>query len=117
MKYTQILSPPTPQHLIQPPNNLTTFPESSLLPKVTSKTESQFSPSMPYLECNTPTTPTTPSIDGVKPSSTTTSDRPDDSVFASDPNSETQYVASSPEPPMPIPRRSTRSTKGKPPER
>ena len=69
---------------------------------------------MPYLEGSTPTIP---SIDSIKPSSTTASNRPDDSVFASDPNSETQYEASSPEPPMPIPRRSTRSTKGKPPER
>ena len=98
-------------------NNLTSFLEPSLFPKATSKTESQFSSSMPYLEGNTPTTPTIPSIDSAKPSSTTASDRPDDSVFASDPNSETQYEASSPEPPMPIPRRSTRSTKGKPPER
>ena len=98
-------------------NNLTSFLEPSLLPKAIRKTESQFSSSMPYLEGSTPTTLTIPSIDSVKPSSTTASDMPDDSVFASDPNSETQYEAFSPEPPMPIPRRSTRSTKGKPPER
>ena len=98
-------------------NNLTSFLEPSLLPKAISKTESQFSSSMPYLEGSTPTTPTIPSIDSVKPSSITASNRPGDSVFASDPNSETKYEASSPEPPIPIPRRSTRSTKGKPPER
>ena len=72
---------------------------------------------MPYLEDSTPITPSLPSTDSDKPSTTTASARPDDSVFVSDPNSETQYEASSPEPPMPIPRRSTRSTKGKPPER
>ena len=98
-------------------NNLTSLLEPSLLPKAISKTESQFSSSMPYLEGNTSTTPSTPSIDSVKPSSTTTSNRPDDSVFVSAPNSETQLEASSPELPMPIPRRTTRSTKGKPPER
>ena len=72
---------------------------------------------MPYLEDSTPITPSLPSIDSVKPSPTTASDSPDDSVFTSDPSSETLYETSSPEPPMPIPRRSTRSTKGKPPER
>ena len=98
-------------------NNLTSLLEPSLLPKAISKTESQFSSSMPYLEGNTSTTTSTPSIDSAKPSSTTASDRPDDSVFASDASSETQHEASSPELPMPIPRRSTRRTKGKPPER
>ena len=98
-------------------NNLTSFLEPSLPPKAISKTESQFSSSMPYLEGNTPTTPTIPSIDSIKPSSITASDRPDDSVFTSDPSAETLDEASSPEPPMPIPRRSTRSTKRKPPER
>ena len=98
-------------------NNLTSFLDPSVLPKATSKTESQFSSSMPYLEGSTPTTPTIPSMESVKPSPTRASNRPDDSVFASDPSSETQHEASSPEPPMPIPRRSTRSTKGKPPER
>ena len=72
---------------------------------------------MPYLEDSTPITPSLPSINSDRPSTTTASDRPDDSVFASDPSAETPYEASSPEPPMPIPRRSTRSTKGKPPER
>ena len=72
---------------------------------------------MPYLEDSTHITPSLPSTDSDKPSTTIASARPDDSVFVSDPNSETQYEASSPEPPMPIPRRSTRSTKGKPPER
>ena len=98
-------------------NNLTSLLEPSLLPKAISKTESQFSSNMPYLEGNTPTTLSTPSIDSVKHSSTTASDKPDDSVCASDPNSEIQHEASSPELPMPIPRRSTRSTKGKCPER
>ena len=98
-------------------NNLTSFLEPSLPPKAISKTESQFSSSMPYLEGNTPTTPTISSINSIKPSSITASDRPDDSVFTSDPSAETLDEASSPEPPMPIPRRSTRSTKGKPPER
>ena len=100
-------------------NNLTSSLEPSLPPKAISKTESQFSSSMPYLEGTpiTPIAPSLPSIDSDKPSTITVSDRLDDSVFASDPNSETLYEASSPEPPMPIPRRSTRSTKGKPPER
>ena len=97
--------------------NLPSFLEPSLPLKAISKTESQFSSSMPYLEGSTPTTPTIPSIDSVKPSSTTASDRPDDSVFTSDPSAKSLYEASSPEPPMPIPRGSTRSTKGKPPER
>ena len=98
-------------------HNLTSFLEPSLPPKAISKTESQFSSSMPYLEGNTPTTPTILSIDNTKPSSTTANNRPDDSIFTSDPSAETLDEASSPEPPMPIPRRSTRSTKGKPPER
>ena len=72
---------------------------------------------MSYLEDSTPITPSLPSIYSDRPSTTIVSDRPDDSVFASDPSSETSYEASSPEPPMPIPRRSTRNTKGKPPER
>ena len=71
---------------------------------------------MPYLEGNTHTTPTILSIDDSKPFSNTASDRPDDSVFTSDLNAETLDEVSSPAPPMPIPRRSTRSTKGKPPE-
>ena len=96
-------------------NNLTSLLEPSLLPTAISRTESQFSSSIPYLEGNTSTTPSTPSIDSIKPSSTTVSNRPNDSVFASDPSSETQHEASSPELPMPIPRRSTWSTKRKPP--
>ena len=83
-------------------------------PNVDSKTESQFSSSMPYLEDSTPLTPLT---DNDTPSAITVSDSPDDSVFASDPSPDTSSSVSSPETPMPIPRRSTRSTKGKPPER
>ena len=98
-------------------NNLTSFLDPSLLPKAISKTESQFSSSMPYLEGSTPTSHTIPSIDSVKPSSPTASDRPDDSDFTSDPSAETLHEASLPESPMPMPRRSTRNTKGKPPER
>ena len=101
-------------------DNLTFSLEPSLsrveAPKVTSKTESQFSSSMPYLEDSTPIPPSIPSTNGDSPSAITASDRPDDSVFASDPSSETSYSVSSPETPVPIPRRSTRSTKGKPPE-
>ena len=95
-------------------NNLTSFLDPSLLPKVISKTESQFSSSMPYLENSTPTAHTIPSIDSVKPSSPTASDRPDDSIFTSDPSAETLYKASLPESPMPMPRRSTRALKGNP---
>ena len=83
-------------------------------PKLISKTESQFSSSMPYLEDSTPITPST---NDDTPSAITVSDRPDDSVFASDHSPETPSSVSSPETPAPIPRRSTRSTKGKPPER
>ena len=83
-------------------------------PKVDSKTESQFSSSMPYLEDSTPLTPLT---DNNTPSTITVSDSPGNSVFASDPSPDTSSSVSSPETPMPIPRRSTRSTKGKPPER
>ena len=102
-------------------NNITSSLEPSLsiveAPKAMSKTESKFSSSMPYLEDSTPITPSIPSINIDRPPPTTVSNRPDDSVFASDPSSETSYVVSSPEPPEPIPRRSTRGTKGKPPER
>ena len=82
-------------------------------PKADSKTESQFSSSMPYLVDSTPVTPLT---DNDTPSAITVSDMPDDSVFASDPSPDTSGSVSSPETPVPIPRRSTRSTKGKPPE-
>ena len=102
--------------------NLTSSLEPSLsrveAPKVISKTESQFSSSMPYLEDSTPIIPSIPSTNGDSPSAITVSDWPDDSVSASDPSSETSYLVSSPETPAPIPRRSTRhTTKGKPPER
>ena len=55
-------------------------------PNVDSKTESQFSSSMPYLEDSTPLTPST---DNDTPSAITVSDSPDDSVFASDPSPDT----------------------------
>ena len=101
--------------------NLTSSLEPPLsrveVPKLISKTESQFSSSMPYLEDSTPITPSIPSTNDDTPSAITVSDRPDDSVFASDPSPETSHSVSSPETPVPIPRRSTRSTKGKPPER
>ena len=75
--------------------NLTSSMEPSLsrveAPKVISKTESQFSSSMPYLEDSTPITPSIPSTNGDSPSTITVCDRPDDSVFASDPSSETSY--------------------------
>ena len=98
--------------------NLTSSLEPHLsrmeVPKLISKTESQFSSSMPYLEDSIPITPST---NDDTPSAITVSDRPDDSVFASDPSPETSSSVSSPETPVPIPRRSTRSTKGKPPKR
>ena len=81
--------------------------------KVDSKTESQFSSSMPYLEDSTPLTPL---VDNDTPSAINVSDS-HDSVFVSDPSPDISSSVSSPETPMPIPRRSTRSTKGKPPER
>ena len=99
------------------PTNLTSFLNPSLHPKDVSKTESQFSSSMPYLEHSTPTAPPIPSTDNMTSSSSTRSDRPDDSVFTSDPSVESLHEASLPESPRPMPRRSTRSTKGKPPER
>ena len=82
-------------------------------PKVDSKTESQFSSSMPYLEDSTPLTPL---VDNESPTPIRVSDS-HDSVFASDPSPDNSSSVSSPDTPMPIPRRSTRSTKGKPPER
>ena len=82
-------------------------------PKVDSKTESQFSSSMPYTEDSTPLKPL---VDNESPTPITVSDS-HDSVFASDPSPDTSSSVSSPDTPMPIPRRSTRSTKGKPPER
>ena len=68
------------------PTNLTSFLDPSLHPKGISKTESQFSSSMPYLEHSIPTAHTIPSIDSMKSSSPTASDRPDDSIFTSDPS-------------------------------
>ena len=96
------------------PTDLTSFLDPSLHSKDISKTESQFSSSMPYLEHRTPTAHTIPSIDSMESSSSTVSSRPDDSVFTSDPSAETLHEASLPESPRPMPRRSTRSTKGKP---
>ena len=83
-------------------------------PKADSKTESQFSSSMPYLEESTPLTPLI-DINGT-PSSIDVSDS-HDNVFISDPSSDISSSISSPDTPMPIPQKSTRSTKGKPPER
>ena len=85
--------------------------------KADSKTESQFSSSMPYLEDSTPVIPSIPSTNNDTPSPITVSNMANDSVFASGPSPETSSSVSSPETPVPIPRRSTRSTKGKPPER
>ena len=101
--------------------NLTSSLEPPLsrveVPKLISKTESQFSSSMPYLEDSTPITPSIPSTNDDTPSAIAVRDRPNDSVFALDPSPETSSAVSTPETPVPIPRRSTRSTKGKPPER
>ena len=74
-------------------------------PNIVSKTESQFSSSMPYLEDSTP----------LVVSSSDSHVSADDSVFVSDSSND----VSSPISPdvAPIPRRSTRSTRGKPPER
>ena len=72
---------------------------------------------MPYLEYSTPVTPSIPSTNNDMPSVIIVSNMPDYSVFASGPSPETSSSVSSPETPVPIPRRSTRSTKGKPPER
>ena len=78
-------------------------------PKIDSKTESQFSSSMPYLEDSTPLID-----DNSTPSVINTSDS-HDSVFVSDSSHDVSSPISSPV--TSIPRRSTRSTKGKPPER
>ena len=75
-------------------------------PKIDSKTESQFSSSMPYLEESTPLID-----DNSTPSVINTSDS-HDSVFVSDSSPDISSPISSPV--APIPRRSTR---GKPPER
>ena len=83
-------------------------------PKADSKTESHFSSSMPYLEESTPLTPLTDIND--TPSYINVSDS-HDSVFVSDSTPDISSSVSSPDTPMPIPQRSTRSAKGKPPER
>ena len=70
-----------------------------------SATESQFSSNMPYLEDSTPSE--------TSPSSNHAST--DDSVFVSESDKTTSSPISSPA--APVPRRSTRSTIGKPPER
>ena len=78
-------------------------------PKIDSKTESQFSSSMAYLEESTPLID-----DNSTPSVINTSDT-HDSVFVSDSSPDVSSPISSPV--TPILRRSTRSTRGKPPER
>ena len=80
-------------------------------PKIDSKTESQFSSSMPYLEESTPL------IDNNDTRSAINVSDSHDSVFISDPSPDISSSVSSPDTPMPIPQRSTRNTKGKPPER
>ena len=69
-------------------------------PKVDSKTESQFSSSMPYLEESTPLTPLIDIND--TPSAINVSDS-HDSVFVSDPSPDISSFVSSPDTPMPIP--------------
>ena len=76
--------------------------------KIDSKTKSQFSSSMPYLEDSTPLID-----DNSTPSVINTSDS-HDSVFVSDSSPDISSPISSLV--TPIPRRSTRSTRGKPPE-
>ena len=80
-------------------------------PKIDSKTENQFSSSMPYLEESTPLMGdnSTPSAINISESH--------ESVFVSDSSPDISSSISSPDTPILIPRRSTRSTKGKPPER
>ena len=72
-------------------------------PSIVSQTESQFSPSMPYLE------------ETIQSDNTST----EDSVFTSHSNNvdDTHHGSQITSPASPIPRRSTRSTKGKPLER
>ena len=74
-------------------------------PNIVSKTESQFSSSLPYLEDSTP----------LVVSSGDSHASADDSVFVSDSSNNVSSPISSPV--APIPRRSTRSTRGKTPER
>ena len=75
-------------------------------PSAVSQTESQFSSNMPYLEDSIQS--------GTTSDSNNTSTK--DSAFASHPN-DTQLESQITSPAPLIPRRSTRSTKGKPPER
>ena len=82
-------------------------------PNIVSKTESQFSSSMPYIEDRTPLVD-----DNITPLVVNASDShasADDSVFVSDSSNDVSSPISSPV--VPIPRRSTRSTRGKSPER
>ena len=73
-----------------------------------SKTESQFSSNIPYPEDSTPSE--------ISPSSNHTST--DDSVFVTESNNTSNDTSSPISSPAPsLPRRSTRSTRGKPPER
>ena len=74
-------------------------------PNTISKTESQFSSNMSYLEDSTP----------LVVSSSDSHASTDDSVFVTDSRNNVSSPISSPV--APIPRRSTRSTRGKPPER
>ena len=74
-------------------------------PSTVSQTESQFGSNMPYLEETTPSENTSTSNDAST----------EDSAFVRQSNDTTPSQTTSPAPP--IPRRSTRSTKGKPPER
>ena len=75
-------------------------------PSAISQTESQFSSNMPYLEETTQSGNTSASSNAST----------QDSVFTSHSN-DTQLESQITSPAPPIPRRSTRSTKGKPPER
>ena len=75
-------------------------------PRAASQTESQFCYNIPYLEETTQSGNTSASSNAST----------EDSVFTSHSN-DTQFESQITSPAPPIPRRSTRSTKGKPPER
>ena len=77
-------------------------------PKIDSKTESQFGTSMPYLEESIPLIDDNYTFSAINVSDS------HDSVFVSDPSPDISSSISSPDTPIPIPQRSTRSTKGKP---
>ena len=77
-------------------------------PKIDSKTESQFSSSMPYLEDSTPFRDDNSNASVINASDS------HDSVFVSDSSPDVSSPISSPV--APTPRGSTRSTRGKPPE-